>query len=621
MERRSSQSKTTLRRALIASFLLAGVALSVSAQQPSKSEPKVREARRVGAEPGFLFFVFAAVSPDGRFLSYPDWGTGDLGLHDLATGEKRRLTNQGYPEFAYQSTFSPDSTQIAYNWFHRFGQPDSFGELRVVKTAGGQPRVVYRNQAIWNIVPKAWSPDGKQILALLSRKERPGQLQLVLISVADGSVQVLKPSYASDDNEKIVFSPDGRYIAYDLPQDGSQRRDIFLLSIDGKREMPLVKHPANDLLLGWAPDGKRVLFASDRTGTLHAWVIQVAAGKPKGNPEPLPLEFGKGVLPLGFTQKGSYYYLRLSAKTDLYVATFDPATGKVQVPPTLVRQLSGYNISPDWSPDGRFLAYAWEWGGPFGDLHPSALWIRSVETGTERQIPLSIANHGVLRPRWSPDGRSFLLDGVNGGHGTHRIDVETGEITTIRTVADGDDQGWSNWSSDGKAVCYRHGLRILVRDLQTSHEKELYRGAPAARIAHLAVSRDGQRLAFVSFDRETGITTLKVIPTTGGEARELFGVQRPEALAALDWTPDGRQLLFGREISEGEKQKFELWRISAEGGEPQPVGLAMEGVNLYGLRIHPEGNRFAFTTGRHGVYSGSELWVVENFLPAIKSAK
>lgn len=603
-----------MRRALIAIFLLAGVALLVSAPEPSKSEPKVREARRVRAEAG-VDLRFAAVSPDGRFLSYPDWETGDLGLHDLATGGNRRVTNQGYPEFAYQSTFSPDSTQIAYNWFHRFGQPDSFCELRVVKPEGGQPRVVYRNQEIWNIVPKAWSPDGKQILAVLNRKE--GADQIASISVADGSVQVLKESYASHDNLKILFSPDGRYIAYALPQDGSQRRDIFSLSVDGKREMPVVKHPANDLLLGWSPDGKRVLFASDRSGAIRAWLIQVVNGKPLGSPALAKLDFGSNVTPLGFTQKGSYYYLRFSAKTDLYIATFDPSTGKVQ--PRLVRQLAGYKISPDWSPDGRYLAYAWQWGDFFGDLHYSALWIRSVETGTERQIPLRIANHGVLQPRWSPNGRSFLLDGVNGGHGTHRIDVETGEITTIRTVADGDDQGWSNWSSDGKAVFYRHGLRILVRDLQTSHEKELYRGAPAARIAHLTVSRDGQRLAFVSFDRETGITTLKVIPTTGGEARELFGVQRPEALAALDWTPDGRQLLFGREISEGEKQKFELWRISVEGGEPQPVGLAMEGLNLYGLRIHPEGNRFAFTTGRYNLYNAYEVWVVENFLPPVKS--
>ena len=616
-----------MRRVLIASFLLAAAALLVSAPEPSKSEQKVREARRIRAEAG-VDLRFSPVSPNGQFLSYPDWGTGDLGVHDLATGENRRVTNQGYPEFAYQSTYSPDSTQIAYNWFHRFGQPDSFCELRVVKTEGGQPRVVYRTQEGSRcVVPKAWSPDGKQILALLyAGHDEPRQI--VSISVADGSVQVLKPSYTSGDNEKIVFSPDGLYIAYGLPQHSSQRRDIFLLSIDGKRERPLVKHPGNDLLLGWAPDGKRVLFASDRSGAIGAWLIQVVNGKPLGSPELAKLDFGSNVTPLGFTQKGSYYYLRFAAKTDLYIATFDPATGKVQVPTTLVRQVSGYNISPDWSRDGRYLAYASHLRGLFGGLYWSALWIRSVETGTEREIPLSIANHGLFQPRWSPDGRSFLLDGVNGGHGTHQINVETGETTTIRTVADGDDYGWSCWSSAGKAVFYRHGLRILARDLQTNHEKELYRGPPAARTAYLAVSRDGQRLAFVSSDRQTGITTLKVIPTTGGEARELFAVQRPEALAALDWAPDGRQLLFARgssawdpaDAAQGAKRKFELWRISAEGGQPQPVGLAMEGVNLYGLRIHPDGHRIAFTTGRFRVENAYEVWVVDNFLPPTKSA-
>src|SRR5712691_3992072 len=39
--------------------------------------------------------TYGSVSPDGRVLSFTDWSTGDLALHDLTTGQDRRLTNKG----------------------------------------------------------------------------------------------------------------------------------------------------------------------------------------------------------------------------------------------------------------------------------------------------------------------------------------------------------------------------------------------------------------------------------------------------------------------------------------------------------------------------------------------
>ena len=89
-------------------------------------------------------------------------------------------------------------------------------------------------------------------------------------------------------------------------------------------------------------------------------------------------------------------------------------------------------------------------------------------------------------------------------------------------------------------------------------------------------------------------------------------------ISQLAWTPDGGQLLFAQRIVSQKQQKFELWRISAEGGQPQKLGLAMEGRILYGLSVHPDGRRIALTAGP--LYR-AELWVLRDFLPAIKSAK
>ena len=84
--------------------------------------------------------------------------------------------------------------------------------------------------------------------------------------------------------------------------------DIFLLALEGGREIPLVQHPANDAAPDWTPDGKRILFCSNRTGTMGAWLIQVAEGKPQGTPELVKPDLGLDLTPMGFTRNGSYYY-------------------------------------------------------------------------------------------------------------------------------------------------------------------------------------------------------------------------------------------------------------------------------------------------------------------------
>lgn len=59
----------------------------------------------------------------------------------------------------------------------------------------------------------------------------------------------------------------------------------------------------------------------------------------------------------------------------------------------------------------------------------------------------------------------------------------------------------------------------------------------------------------------------------------------------------------------------ELWRVPVAGGEPQKTGLSME--RMLCVAPHPDGRRIALDTGRPDDPPG-ELWVLENFLPALK---
>src|SRR5579863_753257 len=166
---------------------------------------------------------------------------GDLAIRDLVTGNARHLTNNTESGGnAFFSAISPDGKNVAYEWY-----TGSFAaDLRLVGLDGSAPRVLFSNKEV-GALPTDWSPDGKYVLSILVRIN-PFRCQIALISVADGSVRVLK-TFDRMYPGKMRFSPDGRYIAYDYPpHEESDNRDIFLLAADGSREIPLIEHPAED---------------------------------------------------------------------------------------------------------------------------------------------------------------------------------------------------------------------------------------------------------------------------------------------------------------------------------------------------------------------------------------
>ena len=314
---------------------------------------------------------------------------------------------------------------------------------------------------------------------------------------------------------------------------------------------------------------------------------------------------------------------------DVYLATLDLATGRLLAPPRRATQrFVGSNTSPDWSPDGKYLAYVSQRvRAPFG-LGSTIIAIRSVETDEERELSLKVSPEQFGALRWSPDGRSLLLLGRDEKtrQGLYQIDAQTGSVTPLVQVGPGVYVWQAVWALDRRAIFYTRsdfGTKsslILVYDLETGREKELYRAVIPARIGRgLALSPDGRQLAFVMGDQTTRSTALMFMPAAGGETHELFRLQEPESIASnagLAWTPDGREVIFGRERSTSlEEQTIEAWRISAEGGEPEKLELVTE--QLRSLRFHPDGRRIVFTAGHYK----AEVWVMENFLPELKTTK
>ena len=209
----------------------------------------------------------------------------------------------------------------------------------------------------------------------------------------------------------------------------------------------------------------------------------------------------------------------------------------------------------------------------------------------------------------------------NERQGLYRLNVQTGAVMLI--VRPGAIIGAGHpVSPDGKAIYYSRrsrttniGTELVVRNLETGQERELY-AAVRPVFGGLALSPDGRRLVFSQADSGPGRTTaLLAIPAEGGEPRELVRVQAPEFIDQFaTWTPDGMYLLFGigrdtNEPGDESEPTVALWRIPAEGGQPEKLGLT--GDSELSISVHPDGRQIAFVKSQRG----AEIWKMENFLP------
>jgi len=593
------------------------------ADQPIAAEARTRlAAMRIAGVPsaaratgdrvvwaGQEVFSDGRVSPDGRFVSNTDWNTGNLMLRDLVGGEDRTLADsKGWTVGnANTSTFSRDGKQVAYGW-RQYGEKAHVNELRIVNVEGTgipQPRRVFGTEDIDFIDPSDWSPDGKWLAVHVLRKDRSGQIALV--GVHDGSFRALK-TVGWRGPDKIFFSPDGKYLAYDLPaSDTESQRDVFIIAVDGSRETRAVEHPATDVVTGWSPDGSQLLFASDRTGAVGLWALPVSDGKPHAAPALIKPDIGS-VSSLGLTASGALHIVKDASTMSLQVAPIDLDAGKLSGAPVLENFRSE---NPSWSPDGTYLAYA-----STGANGIRILSIRSMESRQMRELRPALLYFNAVR--WLPDGRSMMTFGrdLKGRQGIYQIDAQNGNVSFI-TNGDGSVQV----SPDGKKIYYTVGYftpadrpaRFVERDVASGQTREVFRRFPNSGGAEL--SPDGRSLATITFDSDAKTSRVLLVPVEGGEPRELLRASQPEGFSAygsMSWTPDSRALLVVK-TNGSPRDRKELWLVPVSDGKARKLDIDMDGWAT-GIRLHPNGRQIAFFTGQ----SSREVCALENLFPAAK---
>ena len=543
------------------------------------------------------------VSPDGRYLTYVDWGTENVMLRDLVANTSRALTDNRKTENGYptRSVISRDGTQAVFAWTPQGKAP----ELRLanLKDAGSANRVVATFSDKYPS-PSDWSPDQRFIATVMTNGDQ--SLSLGLVAVQDGTFRQVK-SLGWGLSGRLAFSPDGRHLAYDFTTaDHPNRRDVMVISVDANQpvgEEAVVADGRRNHLMGWSATGD-IIYSSDRSGSSSLWTVRFRDGRAISEPR-LAKENVVG-LPLGLTSSGSLYVWRPASATYVQAAPLDSNSNASTMD---FQQFIDSRGSPRWSADGRHLVFV-SCGLAGGG--PCSLFIRDVRSGQIREIPHTLGY--VNSPSVAPDGQTVVASGedLKGRHGIHLIDAATGR--TILLVQGMLTNRYPEWSADGQSIFYRHNRgddHVLMEHIVAAgRAQEVFR-PQGSDMSWIRVSPDRKMVGFIR--HPTGDSpkpsTFVVAPLSGGQERALFSSTGLNG-QIWQWATDSQSVVLQKEGSGGS----ELWRVPLTG---TPHKLAVDASSWSSFHLSPDSKHVAFTA--QAGTPGAQIWALENFLPPAKN--
>ena len=155
-------------------------------------------------------------------------------------------------------SWSPDGRRIAFHSSRDDPDPNDDEDVWgiYVMNADGSDQTRLTDNAAWDSYPR-WSPDGQRV-AFQSYGD--GNWEIYVMNANGSGRTRLTDNPASDDGPS--WSPTGRSIVFYSDRDGN--REIYVMNADGSSQTRLTDNPAPDLFPSWSPDGRSIAFVSDR---------------------------------------------------------------------------------------------------------------------------------------------------------------------------------------------------------------------------------------------------------------------------------------------------------------------------------------------------------------------
>lgn len=228
------------------------------------------------------------------------------------------------------------------------------------------------------------SPDGSSVLYSAFRQENV--YEIYAYELADGSVDRL----TNRDGVLTApeYSPDGQRITFTRWTPNSERYQIMLMEKNGSDRGNIPRIEGWDPT--WSPDGKHILFASDRNGPVQLFVVR-DDGKNLKQISNLPAMRGRS----DWSPDGQYIvtYSGEAWHREIYIMNADGSDVR-QLTPT-----GGNSQGPSFSPDGKWVAFT-AYFDKYNDIHGCEIYIIRTD-GTDLRR-LTENDYCDYQPRWGP---------------------------------------------------------------------------------------------------------------------------------------------------------------------------------------------------------------------------
>ena len=412
------------------------------------------------------------------------------------------------------------------------------------------------------------------------------------------------------------FSPDGQWIAFLSDRQGNY--DVYVMPATGGKPRQLTFHSADDNVVGWTPDGQKIVFSSIRGNGAFPTVATLWEIPVKGGIE-TPMQTDWGVWAsyspdgrkLAFTRHPAPWsrkHYRGSYAADLWVEDLGAKTFARLGDP----DYKGNMLWPMYAAGGEIYFVSNQtanesgikFGGPEVMKSVNNIWKISDKGGK----PVQVTNHkdgNLFFPSISADGRTIVyednfglwkLDTASGKTSEVRIDIKTDpkenetELVSINNEA----EGFSLSPSNRRAAVTAHGEIFTIatdrgepqRVTETPWREQEPRWSP-----------NGKWIAFVS-DR-TGREEVYAADELGKNTRKLSDADCDKT--SLTWSSDSKWLVWS-----GSDHK--LRRVEVESGK-EDILAAGEAGSVQNPQFSPDGKWISYS--KQDKLLRSHVWLKE----------
>lgn len=192
-------------------------------------------------------------SPDGKqiafYAKYDENKTWSIHTMNIDGTNRKRLTNDKN-KWDSSPAWSPDGTKIAFAREYQDSENVWHEEIWVMNSDGSQLTQIKELSGV--------SPSFLQDGRILFHSKSPNSE--ICIANSDGSKIMMLTNNTAEDWEPRA-SPNGKQIVFISDRDGNQ--EIYVMNINGSNQQRLTFNEVADWNPCWSPDGSKVIFASE----------------------------------------------------------------------------------------------------------------------------------------------------------------------------------------------------------------------------------------------------------------------------------------------------------------------------------------------------------------------